>query len=390
MDERVYRLRGFVVAFVAMAGLSSWASAAEPAKATEPPGEEVMRPTRMGLTASAEWLEPVMRLVIEESGWAEGDTLSEDTKQRLADSMTRHVLEISQAHGKAGREFIEYFIDTAIEHDGPRNFDAATGQEFARRFLPVAGPLREYFDAVVRDSREFASPEEAAEVERWFTRLRRAIELTERRMERWAEGNVDEDGNPFQAGDFEEEPESAEGQARRQQQRRLRHARRRAERDLRDFLPESWPEFIRNSSRAFEFDEEQKKRAEGLRLEYSAKAQAITTAEWRQKIVANRMQSSALSEDGGRERFGPWLFRLDKEFKALIEPLNETGTAFRGAVIALATADQRRAAFENTRAAAARHGVTEKDLATVEAVLMRSDTELMRSDTERGMSVSHD
>lgn len=335
----------------------------------EAPGEEVMRPTRYGLTASEQWLEPLMGMMIEERAWGDGLELSDEAKDRLAGAMTRRGMEFNRTHGRDMQDFLEFAVQAAFEHDGPRNFDSRTGQEFARRFLPVAGPMRDFVDGTIADGREFLSPEEAQDLERAFGRFRHMIDVVEKRMKRWADGSVDDHGNPFRIDAADRIQRTPEEEAREDRRLQARRTRARSERELREFSPETWPEFIRSCTRYFGFDDKQRGQAEALRVEYAEHVRSGATPEWRSKAVENRIQRAVLAEGARDEPVGPWLFRLDQQFKALTGPVQELDGAFRKAVIALATPEQRRAALEKTTAAARRHGLSEKDMAPVEAVL---------------------
>lgn len=355
----------------AVMGGGAVAEAAEQAQGSGSPGEEVMRPTKHGLAASPEWLNPFMGVLVEESGWGYGADLSNESKQRLADSMAARGMEMARRDGKVMQEFIEFSLEAAFEHDGPRNFDVRTGQEFARRFLPVAGPLRNYFDGVIRDSREFLSPDDAADVERWLGRMRRNVDGLEAGMKRWAQGDVDEHGNPFRVDEAANQPEESERErAELERKRKLRRLRSATEQELRRFSPESWPEFIRACILLFGFDEDQQKQAEALRLDYLGRSQAVMNSEWRQKVIANRRQYHLLRQSG-KGTLQPWLFRLDQEFKVAVKPAEDLDGGLRDTVIALARPEQRKAALDKIAAAAGRHGLSEKDLAPIEALLIK-------------------
>lgn len=338
-------------------------------------GEEVMRPTKYGLVASPEWLTPLMGVLVEESEWEHGADLTADEKQQLAESMSRHGMELARTHGREMQDFLQFGFEAAFEHNGPRNFDAATGQEFARRFLPVSGPLKAYFDGVIRDSRDFLRPPEAADIERWLGRMGKAVDGLEKGMNRWAQGDVDERGNPFRVPEVVEQLERSEEERKELDRKRtMRRMRSRTQRELSELSPDAWPEFVRTCDFYFGFDAGQKKRAEALRLEFLAQAQSVMGGDWRSKVGDNRTRYYLLSESQG-DAVEPWLFRLDQECRTLVRPVEEVNHAFRDAVIALATSEQRQSALARTAEAAARHGLSARELGPIRALLSEATTE---------------
>lgn len=357
-------------ALVAMAGVAVGAGPSAGGA-----GEEVMRPTKYGLVASPEWLTPLMGVLVEESEWEHGADLTADEKQQLAESMSRHGMELARTHGREMQDFLQFGFEAAFEHNGPRNFDAATGQEFARRFLPVSGPLKAYFDGVIRDSRDFLRPPEAADIERWLGRMGKAVDGLEKGMNRWAQGDVDERGNPFRVPEVVEQLERSEEERKGLDRKRtMRRMRSRTQRELSELSPDAWPEFVRTCDSYFGFDAGQKKRAEALRLEFLAQAQSVMSGEWRSKVGDNRTRYYLLSESQG-DAVEPWLFRLDQECRILVRPAEEVNHAFRDAVIALATAEQRQSALARTTEAAARHGLSARELGPIRALLSEATTE---------------
>ncbi|MBI4578784.1 MAG: hypothetical protein HY718_03725 [Planctomycetes bacterium] len=274
----------------------------------------------------------------------------------------------AHANGQDWQGLIEHITESEFRNNG--RFDAQTGPELAKRFLPLTGAMRGFWEGVTNDSREFLSPEQVANLQKWSDRNRALIDGAEEQMHRWAAGDVDKDGRPFRSAQPpQEDTQTPEQKAAERRQMLLEWARHRAERDLEQMPPEGWGSFIERSAAFFGFSDEQKTHARAIRDKYQNQVKAIMTPQWRTRVLSNRLKQNLIDTSGERESLEPWRYRLGTEYRELTEPVNKLADALRTEVVALATPEQRTAAVATVGQAAAKHGATAEELRTIEAVM---------------------
>jgi hypothetical protein len=311
----------------------------------------VMRPTQRGLRLTprmaqafaAYYVADEMKTVV---------PVTPEQESRLVESLSRRMMALVRTHEKDIRDGIESGMAMLLATDD--HFDATTGKEFAERTRHMIPLMREFLKAVGDEARPVLPPEQFDIFQRKLGREGQEIDRLERKMGRWAAGGATprEHVDHFEPADGPEPPRDE----RELRYRRTLGQRRSAERDLSWIGPTFWERFLAGAKRFFEFDAKQAAEGDRLLAEYRGKAEAIMTAEWRERVIRNRMRAHARYSLGTMP-IAPWMHQLDRSYQKDIAPVEALGREFREKVFSLATAEQRDAARARIQEAAQKAGV---------------------------------
>ncbi len=344
--------------------------AADRSAASGTPSEDVMRPTRYGLRATPELVRMFTGFLVEDEGWARELKLTDTQKNQLADAISRRVMATAHADGAQWQALVEYLLEAELRNNG--KFDGQSGPELARRFLPLIRPIRDFWNALSADSRAFMEPAQIEQYEQGMKRELKQVDEAQAQMQRWAAGDVDDGGRPFESPRPREpqQIDTPEQKAARQRQRHLKSASIRADFELKQFSTESWEAFVHASASFFGFSGPQIAAGKRLCKGYAAQADAIMTPQWQERFRNNQIKRSLLRGAApDRDQTAPWMHRLDREYRELTEPVEKLHNSLRWEILGMATDEQRRAGQEKVAALTAKQGLTPDEWQPIEAWL---------------------
>jgi len=331
----------------------------EPA-ASPPPGEEVMRPTQRGLRFTQKMAQGMGRGIASE-------LQNGPARDRLAEMIERRCWDLKEGHGQEAAVAVEHFCETLLLQEGrgnlPNNnkamylsFDAETAREFSRKVSPGAKVLEEFWQGLLEDARQVVPDDGKGEM---ASGVREALEMTRRfqeKMDRWSRGEV----NPKEGllDGIDEDDIAAEKSGKTTEYIR-------AERQVRWEVnwrgPAEWEWFLKQCAKILVFDDNQKASGQKLLEEYREKAEKVMTAEWKDRVMANRVRER-LRQICPEQPLGPWAFRLDQEYREMTRPINELGVAFHRDVVALARPEQWEQMLASLRKVAIEHGMKPEEV----------------------------
>lgn len=358
---RAFRLATWAL-LCATTGLAVPFAAAQAPASQPAPTEKVMRPTELSLRLTPRIARGLTGVWLREELWKEL-SLDEDQQRQIADAAARRMLKIAHRSGREGADAMEYLIETQMATDG--KVTAENAREFSEKMRPFVRAGREFIEGIVEDARPVLSDEQMRELEAEIKRELNKLDRFERRLDNYAEGHVKEGGEkPF------DELEQEMDEAGRKRDPRMQHARRMAQWDVQRITSWQWSRFLAAAATLFKFDEAQRTKGDSLLAEYRKKADAIQTPEWKARIHRNRTLAG-LRMHLKDVPTGPWLYRLDREYKEATRPLVELTDRFYAEVLAIAAPEQRAAAIEEARALAEQHGLaaSAEDLAMLHALV---------------------
>jgi len=333
--------------------------------ATPPPGEEVMRPTSRGVRLTPKIARGIAgNYVREEILERVGKDLSQEQVSKLTDGIAARMMRISETRGREAAGFLELMYESFIAGEGTVPPDRR--EEFARQARSALPAMREFFDGVGQEARLHLDPGSLDALQEHLDAARRMMDRFEQRMQRWSQGPIDEneEGRPFEGLEDDDQP----GGDGLRESREIRQARRSARWELRRIGPDEWRRFWGRAREVLEFDEAQKARGERILNDCVARAREIMTPEWEREVreLAVRRRLVGMLEDAN---LAPYRFHLDHRWRQLTGPLEEMGKTFRREIMALATADQQARVMAAVAEKAARHGMSEAELAAASAIL---------------------
>lgn len=340
-----------------------------PAPPAPPPGEEVMRPTQNGLR-----LTPTLARAFS-LGWINqriGDRgdLSRDQVRDLSTRMSERMVRMSRESGGQTQQFFEGLFETMLESEGGDKMTPELAKKLADRTLPVIPRHREFLHGVLEDARPVLSAEQMTQLEGVVRREEKKLDGVGEVMQRWTQGDYRKEDRPLQkmfddGPDDEDEPAqagSANGAAPASKPSgpQMRHARRMASWELNRLGPTDWQRFAAVVKTSLHYTPEQSQKADALLVEYRAKADAIMTPAWKASARRNRTQVQ-MRYQLTDQPLGPWLFHLDREWRAMREPVVTLGREFCTQVLAIATEEQRTTLINELATRADAHGLTLTD-----------------------------
>jgi hypothetical protein len=355
----------FVFLLVGLHVLADFAAAQSVSdEATKHPAAP-LEPTRYGLRLTPEIARGMSRLAIQHNLTGELG-LSDQQVDALSESSARHLMEMGHAHGQTIGGMVEGFFQSMMATRG--RFDPETARAFAERTLPVMPAYNRMLDGFTKDAENILSDDQLASFQDWMSDYREEVQAFEKRMERWQVGGAREGENPFAPSPVAEERggrEKDDPSAARNVQRARSYARW----ELQRLGPDRWKQYLEHARRFFDFSEDQSARADALLEHYTQRCQEVMTDEWRLRFEKNRVLDRMKWSMRDLSR-GPWAYHIDRDYEALVVPIDELGDAFRRDVLGLITVSQRDKALAELRDKAQRHGMEPEIWSEMESMLM--------------------
>ena len=331
----------------------------------EAPGDDVMRVPQYGLRLTPRIAGGFSRLAIKQ-GLGEKLDLSDQQVEELSDATARRIMQLGHEDGFDVQSMLEYLIPAMTVNNG--RLDGESGQELARRMLPVLGSYRKLLKGFTRDARPVLSAEQNRQLDEVLEEARGELKPFEKRMKKWAAGEVEEGTNPFD--DPPREPRKNDGKKEDPKRQALRQAENMTRWQIRRLGPPEWRRLLFATQHYFKFDDEQRAEGGGILDHYTAEAEAVMNDKWKEGLRRNRIQYNLRWSLRDEFPTGPWVYHLDRAYEEAIEPVEELGKAFRKEIYGLATAEQRQAFDETIRQVGGDHGMTEQEIDLVSRVLL--------------------
>ncbi len=324
----------------------------------QPPGDDVMRPTKHGIRLTPGLARAVAKAWIGEMVENDiGAMLSEDQKTRLSETMARRMMETGHKHGKQ----VGPFLELTLEHIGRGKIDVKPEavKEFGRRAKETVPAWRDFFGHMSEDFGPYLDEQQKASLKEKQDLILKGIDRFEQRMDRWSNGERKENEEPFDDLNNLEEESAKEGSqdGAGKKPPEMKAAERRAAWAMRRIDPVSWREFLNSVRDTFKLTEEQYAQGQELLGKYTAQAREVMTPGWREKVRKNQIMQN-MRDTLRKESPAPWLYHLTREYNELVKPVSDLEKAFRTEVLNLVTRDQREAVIRDLRELAAKHGMT--------------------------------
>lgn len=310
--------------------------------------EAFMKPTSLGVRLTPELASAMSKRFVQEM--VTRYELDAGQAETITGLMTRQIMKFAHENEKTGQQMIEYMFATMVENDGRFTKDAA--QKFAQMSKPLIPNLKELFTRLGADIGQEMSLGQRMKFTADMTAAAAGVTIFESRMQRWEEGKIGENANPFW-DPADKDPsrlqeETPEDPNEHPSYRRARiEVERWSEWELR--LDDQWDEYIKQAATFYEFEEAQKKAAEGILKQCRERAAAIRTAEWLAKTKQNRIARRLARMSGGDLREGPAIFALDRDYNRLRRPLVDLDEDFKRRIDELPDSKQRSAAQRSAR-----------------------------------------
>jgi len=333
--------------------------------------DEVMQPTKHGFRLTPEMARVLSRVAFRNDEDTKELGLTPEQEGQLADAMARRLIQLGHSHGKHLQPFLECFIESMIIHQG--KFPVDDAQRFGELAGPVMPGVKELMNGLSEDARDILDADQFADFDKDIREGSQGIERFENKMKRWAEGRAN-DGEDFDHYE-PEDGEAPESEPKEPKNKKVRHAEAMAQWEINRAGSWKWRRFLNGVKYFFKFDDEQVEKAEKLLADHRRRADAVMTETWKKKVRVNRTQyhlHRSLVDDMPVE---PWLYHLEREYEEARAPIKELGQAFREAVLALVTDEQREAALAGIRERAARHGLAAETLKIIEVPLVAPEKE---------------
>ncbi len=281
-----------------------------------------------------------------------------DDKQRVdvEQIMQTHMAKLVNNNAEIGREAIEMMMATMIRNDG--RFPKEDAVKFAKLIKPLMPGLREYFTNTSTEIGQKLNFKQRLEFGTQMGVVMGGLSMFEKRMDRWEEGKVSDNANPFwDPGD--RDPDAAETPADPNEHPDHRRARLEVERwtswELR--IDDGWDEYLKRASDHYEFDETQKTSGENVLKQCKERAAAIKSPEWHEKIKKNRIARRLTRRANDIIGDGPVGFNLERDYNKLRQPLLDLDEEFKRRIDELPTSKQREAAKQKARKFLVEHGM---------------------------------
>lgn len=326
-------------------------------------GADVMRPTRHGIQITPRFA----RLIAE--GWTrrflekdQGFTLTDEQKSAVADVFSKRILDLQRKRGAAFYPLAEYAYEAMIAGNG--NIPAEMREEFARRAKIGMPVVDEFFELLPKDMEPILDAGQMEAVREFSGKIRRNLDAFDVEMKRWAAGEEPKYQNPLELLDDGVDPR--EGDMGKPPS--LRRAEQMARWNIAQMGPEAWKQFLGRARTLMKFDARQSDEGQRILARYTEQAKAIQTPEWQEKVRQNRVQYN-LQYSMGERSLAPWVWRLDREYNELTQPIADMGVAFRREIMALAREEQRTAAMASVRRMAETYGLHQDEVDAAKAFM---------------------
>lgn len=327
------------------------APAAPAPSVVQPDEEDYMRPTEVGVRLTPGMARAMGKLFARESLGREYG-LNEEGQKKAAEQIARNLMRMAHKSGREGQQFFEFAFETLMENQG--RFTPASGKRWAELSRPTLPAIREFLNRTAEDLRPLIPPDKQMRFAGEMMKASLAIDLYEKKMERWAQGKVGERENPFEP----DSDEAATAPADPNESREIKEARRRAENSLKWDSTGRWQQYVEGTIQYYKLDETQRKSAESMLREMEDRAKQIQTDEWKARVLLNRTRLN-LSYRGMNLWNTPWMWQLEREYEDLLKPIRDLTRELQDRLETLPTTEQRSAAQARIAEEFAKRGMKE-------------------------------
>jgi hypothetical protein len=318
-----------------------------------------MQPTQHSLRLTPKMATAMARI------WVEHDlkdelSLNEEQRTRIAEIAARQAMDFGHHNGADLQAMIEYFLASAIGGPGQNKWSPEQGREFAERTQPLIRASRDMLKRFRQDVSPILSADQMRQFEDNLRKASDGLDKFEERMNRWADGRMEPGENPFNERRNQRGATPEERRKNRREQR-LQRMERRLTNVIEDHGPKAWEQFWAGAKEFFKLDETQCAQGDALLADYTKRAEAIMTDDWKDRARHNRLKRQYTR--GLRDQpIAPWIYHLNWEFHNMVQPLDDLGQAFRNEIMNLVTRDQRQAAVQQLRNLAREKGLLPDDV----------------------------
>jgi len=329
----------------------------------QPPGDDVMQPTKHGIRLTPNLARAIGRSWVSEALEKDkGMVLNDDQKSKIGEAFARRMMQVGHDYGKEVGPFLEFTLESvAMGRGGIHPANPEQAKEFARRAKPTMPAWHDFFGHLTDDCRPYMDADQLGQVKEMQDLVLKALDRFDKRMDRWAEGQLKDKETPFDdLDDLAAEDSDPASPAKPKRSPEVKQAERTATFGLRRLGGDDWRDFLNSVRTTFHLTDEQYARGTALLGDYIAKAKGIMTPQWLDKAKNNRIQYN-LRFTAANQPLGPWRYHLDREYEEMTKPVKDLGRAFRQDVLGLVTREQREAVLAELHEFALKHGMTAEE-----------------------------
>jgi hypothetical protein len=322
-----------------------------PPTSEAPAGENYMRPTEAGVRLTPGMARALARIFVKQ-GLANHYDMDEEAQKKAAEQITRNIMQLGHKTDRQGARFFEFAFESLVENHG--RFTPESGKRWAELSRPMLPSVREFLTGVANDIRPLLPPAKQMQFAGDMMKVSLALDMYEKKMDRWSQGKVSEHEDPFDPDS--EEPASASTDP--NEPKEVRQARHRAENSMKWESTGRWRQYVDSAISYYKLDEAQKESAESMLREMQDRAKQIQSDEWKAKVLLNRTRVN-VSHRGMNLWNTPWMWQLEREYENLLKPINDLTRELQDRLETLPTEPQRQAAAARTAEGFAKLGMKE-------------------------------
>ncbi len=322
----------------------------------EPGDADSSKPTDVGIRLTPRIAEAMGKRFTREMTARYG--LDDEQAKAIEGVFARRIMTFANRNAERGRDMIELMTAAMIENDG--RFDAETARRFATMSKPLIPELKGFFTDLGRDLGQEMTVTQRLKLTADMTAAAAGVTVFETRMNRWSEGKVGDNANPF-FDPADNDPSRAEPLPEDPNEHPdHRRARMDAERwmDWQLRVEEDWEEYVQNAVEYYHLNDKQKTSAQAILKECRDRLSSIRTTQWKDAVKNNRIARSLVRRSGDDTARRPWMFALDMEYERLRRPLEQLDEELKKRIDDLPDSSQRAAAREAMRKYLEERGLT--------------------------------
>lgn len=276
--------------------------------------------------------------------------LDDKQTEEIQELMVNQFMNFARKNAKTGRDMIELTMATMIENDG--RFPKAEAIEFAKLSKPLTANLKKFFTESAGEIGKRMSLGQRLKFTADVTLAGTGLTVFEGRMQRWEEGKIGDNANPF-FDPADKDPAASQPEPDNPSENKdYRRARKDVERWLSYQInpDERWEEYMNQAVKFYGLSEKQIIAARAVLKECQDRAKAIKTDDWRFRIKENRIAQRLTWQTASELGQGsPWMFALEEEYQKLMRPLEDLGKEFKHRLDTIPDTTQRATAVESVR-----------------------------------------
>jgi hypothetical protein len=276
--------------------------------------------------------------------------LDEQQSDGIQQLMTKQFMKFAEQNGRTGRDMIELMMATMIENDG--RFPKEEAIAFAKLSKPLTTNLKTFFTESAGEIGKKMSLTQRLKFTGDVTLAATGLTVFESRMNRWAEGKIGDNANPFFDPADKDPAASQPTQEDPKEDKEYRRARKDVERWIEFQInpDERWEEYMKQAIKFYNLNEKQVTAANAILKDSVDRAKAIKTPEWKNKIKENRIAQRLTMQTASELGQGsPWMFALEENYQSLMRPLDDLAKEFKRRLDAIPDSTQRAKAIESIR-----------------------------------------